>query len=72
MYLGVQGLIPNNLADVTEATMTRIREHGFTGTAARFFEPLSATKETVARLRDIMETGGRGAPGPTGGVASRA
>ena len=50
--------MPNNLADVTEATMTRIREHGFTGTAARFFEPLSATKETVARLRDIMETGG--------------
>jgi len=50
--------MPDDLGDVTEATMTRILEHGFTGVAARFFDPLSATEESVTRLRQIMETGG--------------
>ena len=58
MYLGVQGLMPNNLDDVTESMMARIREHGFTGAATRFFEPLSATKESVTRLREVMDAGG--------------
>ena len=58
MYLGVQGLMPNNLGDVTEATMTRIRDHGFTGAATRFFDPLSATKELVTTLRQVMDAGG--------------
>ena len=58
MYLGVQGLMPNDLGDVTEATMTRIREHGFTGAATRFFDPLSATRQTVTRLRQVMNAGG--------------
>ncbi len=58
MYLGVQGLMPDDLGEVTEATMARIREHGFTGVAARYFDPLSATRESVTRLRDIMEAGG--------------
>ena len=50
--------MPDDLGDVTEVTIARIREHGFTGVATRFFEPLTATKETVTRLRDIMEAGG--------------
>ena len=58
MYLGVQGLMPDDLDEVTAATVSRIREHGFTGAACRFFEPMSATRDTVMRLRDIMEVGG--------------
>lgn len=58
MYLGVQGLMPDDLGEVTEATMARVREHGFTGVAALYFESLSATKESVTRLRYIMEAGG--------------
>jgi sugar phosphate isomerase/epimerase len=50
--------MPDDLGKVTEATITRIRDHGFTGAATRFFDPLSATKESVTRLRDIMATGG--------------
>ncbi len=50
--------MPNNLDDATEATMARIREHGFTGAATRYYDPLSATKESVTRLREVMEAGG--------------
>lgn len=55
MYLGIQGLMPRNLNDVTAETMRNIREHGFTGVACRYFDPLEATESEVKRLRDVME-----------------
>jgi len=58
MYLGVQGLMPRNLNDVTEATMKKIRNHGFTGAACRYFDPLEATESEVKRLRDVMDSEG--------------
>ena len=58
MYLGIQGLMPHDFRTVTDATMARIRGHGFTGTACRFFEPLSVIETDVRRLRRIMEAGG--------------
>jgi sugar phosphate isomerase/epimerase len=35
--------------------MRNIREHGFTGVACRYFDPLEATESEVKRLRDVME-----------------
>ena len=58
MYLGIQGLMPRDLHAVTEATMARIRAHGFTGTACRYSEPLATTKANVRRLRAVMDSGG--------------
>lgn len=58
MYLGVQGLMPRDLRTVSEETVARIRGHGFTGAACRFFDPLNATKTDVMRLRQVMEAGG--------------
>jgi len=58
MYLGVQGLMPRNLNEVTEATMTNIRDHGFNGAACRYFEPLETTESDAKRLREIMNVGG--------------
>ena len=58
MYLGVQGLMPRNLNEVTEATMTNIRDHGFNGVACRYFGPLETTESDAKRLREIMNVGG--------------
>lgn len=58
MYLGVQGLMPRDLRTVTEATMAKVRAHGFTGVACRFFEPLEAKEDEVKRLRRVMDAGG--------------
>ena len=59
MYLGVQGLMLKYLNEVTEATMTNIRDHGFTGAACRYLEePLETTESDAKRLREIMNVGG--------------
>ena len=58
MYLGVQGLMLKDLNEVTEATMTNIRDHGFTGAACRYLEPLETTESDAKRLREIMNVGG--------------
>lgn len=58
MYLGIQGLMPRDLRQVTEDTMADVRAHGFTGVACRFYEPLDVTEAEVKRLRAIMEAGG--------------
>ena len=58
MYLGAQGLILRDLNEVTEATMTNIRDHGFTGAACRYLEPLETTESDAKRLREIMNVGG--------------
>lgn len=55
MYLGVQGLMPRDLNTIDDATMSRVREHGFTGVACRYFDPMSATEREVKRLRDAMD-----------------
>ena len=58
MYLAIQGLMPSNLNDVTDATVTRIREFGFTGVACRYQQPLITTKLKTEKLRTILESGG--------------
>ena len=58
MHLGVQGMMPRDLGDVTPETMATIRRHGFTGVACRYYDPLSATERDAKRLRDIMGDGG--------------
>ena len=57
-YLGIQGLMPRDLTEVTDATMARIRREGFTGAACRWYEPSSVTKDDVVRLREVMAAGG--------------
>jgi len=47
-----------DLNEVTEATMTNIRDHGFTGAACRYLEPLETTESDAKRLREIMNVGG--------------
>lgn len=58
MYLGVQGLMPRDLREVTPNTVDGIRAHGFTGVACRFFQPLSVTRADVEHLRGMLESGG--------------
>lgn len=58
VYLGVQGLMPRDLQNVTPLTMKRIRDLGFSGVACRYFDPLGAIEKDVRRLSDIMATAG--------------
>ena len=57
-YLGIQGLMPRDLSEVSDATMARIRAEGFTGAACRWYDPSSATRDDVVRLREVMAAGG--------------
>ena len=50
MYLGVQGLMPRELRDVTPETMAIVRRHGFTGVACRYYDPLAVTERDAKRL----------------------
>ncbi len=57
-FLGVQGLMPRDLREVSDATISRIRELGFAGAACRYHDPLSATRADATRLREMMRAGG--------------
>ena len=57
-YLGIQGLMPRDLSQVSDATTARIRREGFSGAACRWYEPSTATRDDVARLREVMAAGG--------------
>ena len=58
VYLGVQGLMPRDLQNVTPLTMKRIRDLGFSGVACRYFDPLGTIEKDVRKLSDIMATAG--------------
>ena len=58
MYLGIQGLMPEDLREVDDTTVKKIRDSGFSGVACRYFAPDDATKPEVLRLRDVLNSGG--------------
>ena len=57
-YLGIQGLMPRDLSEVTDATMARIRARGVLRRGMPLVRAASATKGDVVRLREIMAAGG--------------
>jgi sugar phosphate isomerase/epimerase len=57
MYLGVQGLMPADLSTVDRTVTGKIRDFGFTGTACRWADPLSADEASVSVLRDALRAG---------------
>lgn len=58
MYLGVMGMMPQDLRQVDADVVRRIRQAGFTGVSCRFYDPLDFPMPEVERLRTVLEKSG--------------
>ena len=58
MLIGIQGLMPDDLNQLTDSHVKNIRDLGFFGVSCRFSNPLDVNKEQIKKIKSTLDFGG--------------